>query len=782
MDARKVFLDIGAHIGESVGRFFTQVKNPDSWYIYCFEPLVESWEILRKNVAGFPRVRCYCKAITGGDTPLRDFWVGTKNDAEGSTLRPDKTTGDLISRPVKVVAETLGSFLICNLRPDDKVALKLNIEGGEYEVMQYILEHDFVAKFTHIFIQLHTEKLNPRGLADRQKLEQDFRRACLERGVKLFYADKHVSDFSPLNYPNPKGKSMKVAHFAEFGPSRSGLYGTTRDLVMAERSVGLDAVFIDTWVTKDQKIVSRPNLSDGDLPIVRPEWAHDADILVHHSIIHHELRDREIPIVLALHGRPESTFLLEHRNVVKGIYGAQLEHGQDPRYKAFFTFWKEHLFHHALMLPKDKLHLVPAPVDLGRFTPNGKAHKFKGSPAILIADMWRHDVTPFNVVMGAVRFANKYAPDARIHIIGAIPKKRSWQTLTKVLRKAGCLGSIIPKVANPEVCYRGADMVVCPHAIATRVVRESLACGTPVVAHIGNPYANKTADTKDPESLAQAMERCWQWMQRCEQDLITKATRTVAVQEFHPEKAGLAAKKIYDIVLSETTKASDAGWFEQGALSRKKYPNYQAYLDEQKSKLPGIRPRDLRRYDKEYGQELRNRLSPLSARYLHDSGYRLSLPGTALCLGARQGTEVRIFQELGWFAVGIDVNPGPNNRYVVMGDFHKLPYPDGSVDVVFTNSMDHVYRPRKFCEGIKRVLKPHGIFLCEVHKPRERSKLARKGVCSSDRWASLWWKEYKDLVAVIEECGLKLADDTEVKDSKCDVDRFLKFFKPGGTI
>ena len=50
-----------------------------------------------------------------------------------------------------------------------------------------------------------------------------------------------------------------------------------------------------------------------------------------------------------------------------------------------------------------------------------------------------------------------------------------------------------------------------------------------------------------------------------------------------------------------------------------------------------------------------------------------------------------MFIDHGAFAVGIDLNPGRDNRWVVIGDFHALQYADASVDVVYTNSFDHVF-------------------------------------------------------------------------------------------
>ena len=52
-----------------------------------------------------------------------------------------------------------------------------------------------------------------------------------------------------------------------------------------------------------------------------------------------------------------------------------------------------------------------------------------------------------------------------------------------------------------------------------------------------------------------------------------------------------------------------------------------------------------------------------------------------ICLGARQGTEVEVLRDLGFSkAYGIDLNPGPDNPYVVPGDFMRLQEADQSVD------------------------------------------------------------------------------------------------------
>ncbi|MEY2527921.1 MAG: hypothetical protein QOJ05_11, partial [Verrucomicrobiota bacterium] len=118
-------------------------------------------------------------------------------------------------------------------------------------------------------------------------------------------------------------------------------------------------------------------------------------------------------------------------------------------------------------------------------------------------------------------------------------------------------------------------------------------------------------------------------------------------------------------------------WDAEGDRFQKRgYSSYEAYLEHQKAKLE---THDFGRYDEEFRATLRERLSALEIEWPG---------GTVLCLAARIGTEVKAFLDLGAFAVGIDLNPGADNRYVVHGDFHDLQFAPGSIDVVYTNSLD----------------------------------------------------------------------------------------------
>ena len=63
-----------------------------------------------------------------------------------------------------------------------------------------------------------------------------------------------------------------------------------------------------------------------------------------------------------------------------------------------------------------------------------------------------------------------------------------------------------------------------------------------------------------------------------------------------------------------------------------------------------------------------------------------------VCAGARDGTEVEVWRDLGFYrAIGIDVNPGPDNFFVRQGDFNHMPFDDASVDLIYSNCLDHSF-------------------------------------------------------------------------------------------
>jgi len=182
------------------------------------------------------------------------------------------------------------------------------------------------------------------------------------------------------------------------------------------------------------------------------------------------------------------------------------------------------------------------------------------------------------------------------------------------------------------------------------------------------------------------------------------------------------------------------------------YKDYPEYVEHQKSKLKTI-GEFLKVYDKNYSQELAERL--------RDDGI-VKQGMNVLCLGARIGTEVKAFFTYNCFAVGIDLITSENNKYVLYGDFHEIQFPTDSVDIVFTNSIDHVFNLNKFLDEIKRVLKPGGYFIAEIvdSNVEDKKDLSQDAIIlqTSSIFESIFWEKADDVLDLIK--GFKLIKRT----------------------
>jgi len=167
----------------------------------------------------------------------------------------------------------------------------------------------------------------------------------------------------------------------------------------------------------------------------------------------------------------------------------------------------------------------------------------------------------------------------------------------------------------------------------------------------------------------------------------------------------LASKRAVKAARRNEIFESGELWQEgEDQLTHRRYASYGEYLDHQAAKL----------------DEIGDRLEETAAADLAEFQRRfesctaLQPRSRVLCLGARRGTEVDAFLHLGHFAVGIDLNPGENNQFVLHGDFHELVFADDSVDVVYTNVLDHVFDLERAMAQVTRVLAPGGMMLAEI--------------------------------------------------------------------
>ncbi len=177
-------------------------------------------------------------------------------------------------------------------------------------------------------------------------------------------------------------------------------------------------------------------------------------------------------------------------------------------------------------------------------------------------------------------------------------------------------------------------------------------------------------------------------------------------------------------------------WTQDSDTARRNYASYEDYVSHQSSKLDRIIGRLRGREDEDRAKFI-ERFKNCSA---------LSDARIVLCLGARLGTEVAALHDLGYFAIGIDLNPGPDNPYVLPGDFHQLVFPDASVDAIYSNALDHAFDLEKLVAQVRRVLRPDGIFVIDLVSGYEEGLYP-------GQYESIHWHKAQDFAEKVSDLG-----------------------------
>jgi glycosyltransferase involved in cell wall biosynthesis len=289
---------------------------------------------------------------------------------------------------------------------------------------------------------------------------------------------------------------MRIAHVAIATPGMCGLYETTRELAAAERELGVDARIVDPQPTP-----FHPGEEDRGVPMADTSFLAKADVVADHSGIDKlGLERRRRPIVYVNHGRPASSFAME-RNGGPPALSYWYKRDRDKRYRVVTTFWPEHVPYLEGIWSNTPVRAVSPPTDLERWSPGPTPYDFAGQGGdinVVIADMWRDDVTPFPCIAAFLKFGEEN-PTARLHLYGLPDDRSGIEVFLQVLRDRGQLGVAQGHARALEVVYRAADLVISPQRIYTRTLRESMACGAQVVS-------GRDADPADLCAFVEAME------------------------------------------------------------------------------------------------------------------------------------------------------------------------------------------------------------------------------------------------------------------------------------
>jgi len=151
---KKIFIDLGANNGCSVDLFLKSFSDSGEYEIHSFECNPFMVEIYKKK---YPNYKLYNSAASTvyGKT---NFHIG--DTSVSSSLREDKTTGMSNPKKIEVECVDISDFIIKSFSRDDRIIIKMDIEGAEYDILPKMLEDGlFDGYINTLYGEWHWNKL-----------------------------------------------------------------------------------------------------------------------------------------------------------------------------------------------------------------------------------------------------------------------------------------------------------------------------------------------------------------------------------------------------------------------------------------------------------------------------------------------------------------------------------------------------------------------------------------------------------------------------------------------
>ncbi|PKA39746.1 FkbM family methyltransferase [Rhizobium sullae] len=152
LSEESVVFDLGGYVGD----FAEAMSQRYNCYVYVFEPSREFHDKCLERFRDNPKVRCFNFGL--GDA---DGHFVLSQDLDGSsTKRHEQPEGG------ELVEIKNFSTVFASLGLESIDLMKINIEGGEYDILPHLIQTGLVEKINHIQVQFHNFVQNARKLRE----------------------------------------------------------------------------------------------------------------------------------------------------------------------------------------------------------------------------------------------------------------------------------------------------------------------------------------------------------------------------------------------------------------------------------------------------------------------------------------------------------------------------------------------------------------------------------------------------------------------------------------
>jgi FkbM family methyltransferase len=147
---QRVFLDIGAHTGETLAEVSRPLYGFDR--IVCFEPSPRCFAALEAQAAGDPRIEICRFGLGDGRRQLQLYSSGQDSAT---------TLGGEADGSETVLLEDASEWVRRQLNPADLIVAKLNCEGGEVAILRSWIRSGLIEIFYSVMITFDIRNFKP---------------------------------------------------------------------------------------------------------------------------------------------------------------------------------------------------------------------------------------------------------------------------------------------------------------------------------------------------------------------------------------------------------------------------------------------------------------------------------------------------------------------------------------------------------------------------------------------------------------------------------------------
>ncbi|MES2812670.1 MAG: FkbM family methyltransferase [Bacteroidota bacterium] len=139
LNEKSVVFDVGGYKGEFASNIFCKYNA----VIYVFEPIQSFFQIIQNKFAKNSKVKIYNFGLAAKDEQIQ---ISMSDNASSVFLKIENSETIQLKSIVNFIQEN-------DIQSVDLI--KINIEGGEYELLESLIENNLISVFKNIQVQFH---------------------------------------------------------------------------------------------------------------------------------------------------------------------------------------------------------------------------------------------------------------------------------------------------------------------------------------------------------------------------------------------------------------------------------------------------------------------------------------------------------------------------------------------------------------------------------------------------------------------------------------------------